>query len=37
MVDCDYFTELDLLLVIESNRILLDSTKYDYIVEMYLS
>jgi len=34
MVDCDYFTELDKLLVLESNRILLDSTKYDYIIEM---
>lgn len=34
MVDCDYFTELDQLLILESDRILLDSTKYDYVVEM---
>lgn len=34
MVDCDYFTEVDQLLVIESNRILLDNTRYDYLIEM---
>lgn len=30
MVDCDYFTEYNQLLVIESNRLLLDSQNTDY-------
>lgn len=35
MVDSDYFSELDLLLIIQSDRILLDSSKHTYMIEMY--
>ena len=34
MVDCDYFSEYEHLLVIESNRVLLESPRYDYVVEL---
>lgn len=34
MVDCDFFTEFNQLLVIENNRILLDSKASDYTIEM---
>lgn len=35
MVDCDFFTEFNQLLIIENNRILLDSKNTDYTIEMY--
>lgn len=34
MVDCDFFTEFTHLLVIENDRLLLDSKAHDYSVEM---
>lgn len=34
MVDCDFFTEFSHLLVLENNRLLLETKNSDYTIEM---
>ncbi len=36
MVDCDYFTEFNKLLLVEDSRILLDYKNCNYNIEMYI-